>query len=187
MKSHKFVGVYFAVLLFLLAVACSANNAPKLETLPNASAQKGADEKTPRTFDCSNANEYKFVEAEGTNPKEASGPVTTRDLNIVVGDEVIAKIKVPTGDSVKNFSLNSTKQTKDGFEIKTDWGGNLDHYEIQFDFKCKEKNFYLYRVQKVSFSTTHPDSGTFWDRKKTKVTRLEPNLPIEKFVMTDYL
>ena len=188
MKSHKFVGACFAVLLFLLTVACSANNAAKIETLQNASAPKAADEKTARTFDCSNANEYRFVEAESTNRKEASDPVTTRDLNIVVGDEVIAKIKLPKGDSeVKNFSLNSTKQTEAGFEIKADWGGSLDHYEIQFNFKCKEKNFYLYRVQKVSFSTTNPDSGNFWDKQKTKVTRIEPNLPIEEFVMTDYL
>jgi len=158
-----------------------------METVQNASAPKAADEKPARPFDCRNANEYRFVEAESTNPKEASDPIKTRDLNIVVGDEVVAKFKVPTGDSFKNFSLNSTKQTKDGFEIKTDWGGNLDHYEIQFNFKCKEKSFYLYRVRKLSFSTTNPDSGTFWDKQKTKVTRIEPNLPIEKFVMTDYL
>jgi len=42
-------------------------------------------------------------------------------------------------------------------------------------------------VRKESFSTTNPDSGNFLDKKESKVTRIEPNLPIEKFVMTDYL
>lgn len=48
-------------------------------------------------------------------------------------------------------------------------------------------NFYLYEVRKVSFSTTKPDSGDFWDKEESKVTKIEPNLQIEKFVMTDYL
>src|ERR1044072_4854329 len=112
MKSHKCVGACFAVVLFLLAVACSANNAARSDTLQNAPSAKPADEKTARAFDCSNANEYKFVEAEST----ASDPIATSDLNIVVSDEIVAKIKVPKESAVKNFSLNSTKQTEDGFE-----------------------------------------------------------------------
>jgi hypothetical protein len=50
-----------------------------------------------------------------------------------------------------------------------------------------KNNFYLYEVTKKSFSTTNPDSGNFLDKKESKVTTIEPNLPIEKFVMTDYL
>jgi hypothetical protein len=78
-------------------------------------------------------------------------------------------------------------KSKAGFNIKVDWGGGLHHYEIQFNFRCKENNFYLYQVKKVSFSTTNPDSGNFLDKKESKVTKIGPNLPIEKFVMTDYL
>jgi hypothetical protein len=63
----------------------------------------------------------------------------------------------------------------------------LHHYEIQFNFRCKVNNFYLYRVKKDSFSTTNPDSGNFLDKKETKVTKINPNLPIERFVMTAYL
>jgi hypothetical protein len=119
--------------------------------------------------------------------KKDSDSAIPEDLNIVVGDEVISRIELPKESEVKNFSLNSIEKTKAGFEIKTDWGGNRDHYEIQFDFRCKGKNFYLYRMKKISFSTTNPDSGNFWDKQKSKVTRIVPNLPIKKFVMTDYL
>jgi hypothetical protein len=71
--------------------------------------------------------------------------------------------------------------------MRVDWGGGLYRYEIQFNFRCKENNFYLYEVKKKSFSTTSPDSGNFLDKKESKVTKIEPNQPIEKFVMTDYL
>lgn len=51
----------------------------------------------------------------------------------------------------------------------------------------RESKFYLYEVRKENFSTTDPDSGNFLDKKETKVTRIEPNPPVEKFVMIDYL
>ena len=121
--------------------------------------------------DCRRGNEYRF-------------DVVEKDLNILVGDEVVSKIKLPKEAEVKNFSLDSVEKTKLGFRIKTDWGGSLYHYEVQFDFRCKANSFYLYRVKKVSLLTTNPDRG-FWDKTKTKIRK--PNLPIEKFVMTDYL
>jgi len=177
MKSHKFVGV----MLFLLIAACSANNSATIATFQNASVTAGA-------FDCHKANEYRFVVVGNPKRKRDSDPVIPEDLNIVVGDEVISKIELPRGDSeVKNFSLNSVEKTKAGFEVKTDWGGNLYHYEVRFNFRCKENRFFLYKVNKVSFSTTNPDSGKFWDKKESKLIKIEPNLPIEKFVMTDYL
>lgn len=110
--------------------------------------------------------------------------VVEKDLNILVGDEVVSRIKLPKEGEVKNFSLDSVEKTKLGFQIKTNWGGSLYHYEVQFDFRCKANGFYLYRVKKVSLLTTNPDRG-FWDKTKTKISK--PNLPIEKFVMTDYL
>jgi hypothetical protein len=168
MKSHRVGGAYFAVLLI---AAYSANHWAT----------------TARTVDCRNANDYRFVVVESPKRKKNSDPVIPEDLNIVVGDKVISKIELPKESEVKNFSLNSAEKTKSGFEIKVDWGGGVYHYEIQFNFRCRENKFYLYRVKKVSFSTTNPDSGNFLNKKKTKVTKVEPNLPIEKFVMTDYL
>ena len=152
-----------------------------------ATFQKAYDEETARTFVCRKANEYRFVVVENPKRKKDLDPVIPKDLNIVVGNDVIAKIELPKESDVKNFSLNSTEKTKTGFEIKVDWGGGLFHYEIQFNFRCKENNFYLYRVKKVSLSTTNPDSGNFWDKRESKVTKIQPNLPIEKFVMTNYL
>jgi hypothetical protein len=185
MKSQTFVGACFAVMLFLVTVACSANKSGT--TLQNSSVTKIVDEKTARTLDCRNANEYRLVVVENPNRKKDSDPVIPKDLNIVVGDEVISKIELPKESEAKNFSLNAVEKTETGFETKVDWGDGLYHYEIHFNFRCKENNFYLYEVKKISFSTTDPRSGHFLDKKESKVTKIEPNLPIEKFVMTDYL
>lgn len=185
MKSHKFVGACFAVMLILSTVACSAHKTAT--TFQNSSVTKVVDEKTARTLDCRNANEYRFVVVENPNRKNDADPVIPKDLNILVGNEVISKIELPKESEAKNFSLNSVEKTETGFETKVDWGGGLDHYEIQFNFRCKENSFYLYELKKVSFSTTNPGSGNFLDKKESRVTSIEPNVPIEKFVMTDYL
>jgi hypothetical protein len=143
--------------------------------------------RSTKTFDCSNSNEYSFVVVENPNRKNEE-LFMPKDLNIVIGEEAIRKIELPIADAeAKNFSLDSVEKTKAGFEIKVEWGGGKYHYEIQFNFRCKENNFYLYKVKNENFSTTNPDSGNFWDKKETKVTKIEPNLPIEKFIMLDYL
>ena len=187
MKSHRFLGAFFAVMLLVLIAGCSANKTVRITTFHNASVEKNVDEKAARTLDCRNANEYNFVVVQNPNRKNDSDPVIPKDLNIVVGDDIVSKIELPKESEVKNFSLNSTEKTKAGFEMRVDWGGGIYHYEIQFNFRCKKNNFYLYEVTKKSFSTTNPDSGNFLDKEESNETKIEPNLPIEKFVMTDYL
>ena len=162
-------------LMLLFMAAYSAGVAPT------------ATSQATRTLDCRNPDQYRLVVVDNPNRKKASDGIVPTDLNIVVGDEVIARIELPNGDSVKNFSLDSIKKNKVGFEIRTNWGASLYHYEVQFNFRCKGNNFYLYRVTKISLSTTHPDSGNFWDKKETKVTTIKPKLPIKKFVMIKYL
>ena len=184
MKSHNFIGVSFGVWFFI--VACSVNNSATITTSQNAAVAKVVDRRIGRTLGCNKPNEYRFIEVQNPNRHKASDPVIPRDLHIVVGDEVISKIELPKESEVKNFSLNSVEKTKVGFEVRIDWGGNLNHYDIQFNFRCKRNKFYLYRVKKEYLSTTNPDSGNFWDKTETKVTRI-PNLPIEKFVMINYL
>src|SRR5687768_8606360 len=130
MNPHQSAGAYFAVLLCVLSVACSVT--------------KVANAKTSKTFDCRNANEYRLVVVENPHRKNDSEAVIPKDLNIVVGDEVISKIELAKESEVKNFSLGSIKKDKAGFEIKVDWGGGVFHYEIQFNFRCKKNNFYLY-------------------------------------------
>src|SRR5690242_17925250 len=83
--------------------------------------------------------------------------VAETDLNIFSGDEIVSTIKLPKEGEVKNFSLDSMRKTRLGFQIKTDWGGSLYHYEVQFDFRCKANKFYVYRVKKISLSTTNSD------------------------------
>ena len=183
MKPHKSI----AVISFLLIAACSANNSATMVTFQKASVGKVVDEKTARTFNCHKANAYRLVVVANANRKKDSGPVVPRDLNIMVGDEVMSKIELPKESEAKNFSLGAIKKNKAGFEVNVDWGGGVYHYEVQFNFRCRKNGFYLYRVRKVSLSTTNPDSGNFLDKKESKVKRIEPNLPIEKFVMTDYL
>jgi hypothetical protein len=121
LKPHKFDGACFAVMLFLLTVACSANKTGT--TFQNPSVTKVVDEKTARTLDCRNANEYRLVVVENPNRKKDSDPVVPRDLNIVVGDEVISKIELPRESEAKNFSLNAAEKTETGFETKVEWGG----------------------------------------------------------------
>ena len=181
--------------LSLFSAACSATNSATITNFQNQNVPINnentettvSNTRSSKTLDCGNPNEYSLVMVENPNRKN-NEPLMPKDLNIVIGKEVIANVELPIPDSeAKNFSLNSIEKTKAGFEIKVEWGGGLYHYEIEFNFRCKENNFYLYRVKNENFSTTNPDSGNYWNKKKTKVTKIEPNLPIEKFVMLDYL
>jgi hypothetical protein len=106
-----------------------------------------------KNLDCSNSNEYKLVEVENHHEDEG---ITSHDLNIVVADEVAVKIELPTGFETKNFSLNSTKKTQNGFQMNTEWAEAIFTIEIQFDFRCKENNFYLYKVKKIVFRHQSP-------------------------------
>jgi hypothetical protein len=136
-----------------------------------------------RNLDCNNPGGYDLVAVK--NHYEDEG-IPSLDLNIVVVGEPVVKIELPTGFETKNFSLSSAKKNRDGFQMNTNWGGGLYHYEIKFSFRCQRSNFYLYKVQKDSFSTTNSDNG-YWDKKKTEEAKIEPNLPIEKFIISDYL
>jgi hypothetical protein len=182
-KSHKFEGAWVAGMLFSLVAACSANNA--LANLQHSSGVE-VDVKTARTLDC-RKNDYSFVVVQSPNRKIDSDPVIPEDLNLVVGDEIVSKIELPKESEAKNFSLNSIRKEKAGFQIKVDWGGGLYHYELQFKFRCEGNSFYLYKVRKESFSTTNPDSGNFLDKKETRETKIVPSIPIEKFVLINYL
>jgi hypothetical protein len=55
-----------------------------------------------------------------------------KDVNVVVGDKVVAKIELPTSMEVKNFSLKSAEKTKDGFKIEVDWGSRESHYYLEY-------------------------------------------------------
>lgn len=168
MKSHKLTSVA-VILLFL---TCTANNSATM---------------VARTVDCRKPNEYRIDVVPNPKRMLATDPSVPQDVNIVVGDEVVATVQLPTSAEAKNFSLTSAKKTKTGFRIVVDWGSGVDHYEIQFNFRCRARNFYLYEVRQHYFSTTDRNSGNFLDKKQTKVIRIHPNLPVGKVIVKDYL
>ena len=100
MKSHRFLGACFAVMLSLLIAACSANKTVRIATVQNASVEKVVDEKAARTVDCRNTNEYRFVIVQSPNRKNDSDPLFSKSLNIVVGDDVVSKIELPKESEV---------------------------------------------------------------------------------------
>jgi hypothetical protein len=141
MESHKLIGACFGVWLWLFIVACPVNNSATMTTSQNAAVAGVVDGRITRALDCNKPSEYSFLVVANPKRKGDADPVIPQDLNVVVGDEVIAKIELPKG--TKNFSLNSVAKTKVGFAVKVDWGGGIYHYEIQYNFRCKGKNFYL--------------------------------------------
>jgi len=158
---------------------------PKLPVNNETSKTTFSNTRNLRTLDCGNPNVYSFVVIENPNRKNEAEPLMPKDLNIVIGEETVAKIELPIPDSeAKNFSLNSVEKTKQGFEMKVDWGGWQWHYYLQYYFKCKDGNFFLYKMKKESIEGKDPGDLKNWIKKETKI---EPNVPIEKFVMTDYL
>ena len=175
MRTHKSISTPF-VAIALLVVTSGAEIKP----------QSTRDIRKESSFDCSSTN-YTFMEVESPSRTKESDPCCPSDLNIVVANKTVATVALTKESEAKNLSFNSATRTPTGFQIDVDWGGGLDHYEIQFKFQCRQNQFYLYEVKKDSFSTSNPESGNFLDKKKTKITRIKPSLPINKFVMTDYL
>jgi hypothetical protein len=210
-KSGKFLRVCFAALLLSIAVSCSANNSAQTTNLQienaaiynaavynrnsNASDRNApvnqensktavAKNESSKTLDCNDPNGYSLVVVEDKSRNIEETVTVPEALNIVVDDEIKAAIKIPTGSEAKNFSLNSAEKTKEGFEIKADWGGWEYHYYLQYYFKCKDGNFFLYKVKMKSIEGKDPGDLGNWEKKETKI---EPNLPIEKFSFFDYL
>lgn len=201
------MNIYCAVLLLFVTAGCSTKNSAKVASVQNENtiiynqkpdvfnnntSTSGENTETivvknkkSKALDCNAPNGYKFVEIDSSSRKQYGG-IVPRDMNIVVDDEIVAKIELPNAET-KNFSLNSVEKTKIGFEMKVEWGGGPYEYAIQYDFRCKENDFYLYKVKTAIFSTTNPDSGNYMDKKEIKETKIEPNLPIEKFSILDYL
>src|SRR5262245_31425860 len=68
----------------------TANDAATMVSSQDAAVTKVVNEKTATTFDCRNANDYRFVVIENPKRKKDSDPVIPEDLNIVVGEEVIS-------------------------------------------------------------------------------------------------
>jgi hypothetical protein len=186
---------YNLVFLFLfIASGCSDNSSSKMASLSNentlvhnqnsnVSNIVTADNENSKSFDCKNPNGYSLNVAEDSTRNIIDTVTVPKILNIVVGKKILNTIKIPTQSDANGFSLRSTEITKEGFEIKIEYGSRI-YFQKQFNFICKEGNFYLYKVKVESFDKQDPESMNDWDEKEIKIN---PILPIEKFSIFDYL
>src|SRR5882724_1399770 len=77
------------------------------------------------------------------------------------------------------FALNWARKTKAGFEIAVEYGSVI-YYAKRFNFICKQRKFYLTKITVDSFNKHNPET---W---KTKIVRVKPNVPLEKFLIDDF-
>ena len=107
-------------------------------------------------------------------------PIRQADIvNIMQDGRVLKAINLP-GQEVNGFSLDSATKTKAGFEFSIEYGSRY-YYHKQFIFICRRNKFYLSRVIVDSFDKHNPEK---W---RIRVNRIKPNLPLEKFIVTNFM
>ena len=143
--------------LLLMIVGCWANGSPG--TKPHKDS-----------LDCKNPKSYSLE--EWTEPGE-------RALRIVRDGTVLHSIKLLSGLELNGFGFNGAKKTKDGFELSIEFGSRI-YYGKTFIFTCRQQKFYLSRIRVESFDKQNPAK---WKRR---TIRVRPNLPLEKFSITDF-
>lgn len=116
---------------------------------------------------------------KGYSVEEGKEP-GTNSAKILRGDTVLHTIKLPTEAEVNGFAVNWVKKTKEGFEIAIEYGTRM-YYAKRFIFICKQHTFYLSKIRVDSFDRQNPEK---WKRK---VIRVRPNVPLEKFSVTDFM
>jgi len=110
---------------------------------------------------------------EGTDPG-------TRSLKIVSGGQVLHTIKLLTDVERNGFAFDGVNKTKDGFELAIEYGSRI-FYGKKFIFICRHHKFYMGKIRVDSFDRQNPEK---WSRK---VIRMRPNLPLEKFSISDFM
>lgn len=106
------------------------------------------------------------------------------DIRLVTSDGTVTNIlNMPSGNLIQNFGVDWAKKIFGGFEITVSWGTRI-HHEKTFNFVCKQKSFVLTKIKHESFDTHFPE-----DSKKYQLSTkpVVPNLPLAKFVITDFL
>lgn len=106
---------------------------------------------------------------------------SSKVINIKSGDTVIKTINLPTQNEMNGFSLNWAKEIDEGFEISIEYGSRL-YYQKDFGFTCKQNEFYLSKVRTTTFDKHNPENS--W---KEYSKPIKPNLPLENFIVSDYL
>lgn len=194
-KFCKFMKITFIIWAMCVALSCSTKDSTKIVSFQNENvivrnqSNNGfnknlyVNEKSSKTLDCNKPEEYNLIVIEDPDRNIEDTVTMPKLLNIMIGNETKATIKIPTDSDVNSFSLDSTEKTKKGFEISIQYGTRY-YYEKRFDFVCEEGSFYFYKMETEIRDKNHPEN---WDEPDKKIIQITPKLPIEKFSLFDYL
>ena len=158
------------VLVLSLIVGFSSGNAQQIVAVHNAKPNAVTD-KASKPVDC--ADPKGFSVEEGTEPG-------TRSVNIVRAGRVLHTIKLLTDMERNGFGFDGVKKTSQGFEISIEYGSVI-YYHKAFVFICRHHKFYLSKIKGDSFNKHNPEK---WSKN---VIRVRPNVPLEKFFITDFM
>jgi hypothetical protein len=158
------------VLVLPLIVGFSSGNSQQVGAVHNGKPN-AVTERASKSVDCADPNGYSVE--EGIEPG-------THPVNIVREGRVLHTIELPTGVDVNGFGFDGAKKTSQGFEISIEYGSVI-YYHKAFGFICRQHKFYLSKIKVDSFNKHSPEK---WSKK---VIRVRPNVPLEKFFVTDYM
>ena len=104
-----------------------------------------------------------------------------RTLVIFNPQNTIDTLSLPSSDDFKNFSV-TLKNTKNGFELKTIWGGGKNIYYDTFLFKYFKRTFYLTNIiHSEDILNTNKTIHKVSNRKIIPALRLD-KVKIEKYL-----
>jgi len=162
---------YITVLILTLSVGFPSGNSQQTRAVHNGK-RKAADNLASKLVDCADPNGYSVEEAV-----EQGSP----SVNIVSdGGRILHSIKLLTDAERNGFAHDGVKKTKEGFEFGIEYGSRI-YYHKRFIFICRQQRFYLSKIGVDSFDRQNPEK---WSRK---VIRVQPNLLLEKFSITDFM
>lgn len=93
--------------------------------------------------------------------------------------KLIAKIKFPSSEDIKNFSVKIKKHRK-GVILECFYGGGNNLYSRHFYFKCDKDGMYLYKI--IGTHTTPNSDKTMTDKKY-----IQPQIDISDFDIVNYI
>lgn len=102
-----------------------------------------------------------------------------KSLFVEKNKKTIAKIKFPSSEDIKNFSVKIKKHRK-GVILECFYGGGNNLYSRHFYFKCDKDGMYLYKI--IGTHTTPNSDKTMTDKKY-----IQPQIDISDFDIVNYI
>ena len=175
------------ILFLSLFLSCSTDSSPdmtkstneKPSISANNSSAAGESQVNRSSINDAGAKPLDCEDPKGYSLEEGTIP-DTRTVNIVRDGTVLHTIKLLTEIDQPGFGFDGAEKTEDGFEISIQYGTRIFHAKT-FVFICKEHQFYLSQIRVASFDRQNPE------KLSRKVVRVRPNLPLEKFSITDFM